>query len=259
MPADVSHFTMAGFDLQLKDGPVFARQMEAYARACTPETLSGADLVCVVRDPSGAEMWIGLKRQEQGELTIETVNPAFAGEGRLRIEVSGDASDPAWRPHEIAVAARFGGDQIPFVFDLADPRQAALARPGATVDVSLSGFSFDASVFKDEKSYYRNQGRGKVVFAADFFMPSGMFSPEAGGTAGSERPTAYADFAGTVLKSELRTNQAGRGRFWWALVKTYGGATVDVLLDPATVKRRPRPGMVISGRFWLSGRLLPER
>jgi hypothetical protein len=258
MDADINHFSQAGFEVKATDAAAMSRSIQPFAERCVPEALAGADLICFVHDPSGAELWIGFKKLEGGRLELVSLNPAFAGEGRAKAEIVGDVSDPEWMPFENAVSASFAGDEVPFVFDLADPRQAALAKPGKAVAVSLTGFSFDARVFKDEKVYYQAQKKdgAKVAFAANHFIPSGLFTAEAGGMADAARPKAYADFAGTVLKSGLRTNAAGRGRFWWALVRTYGDYTIDVVLDPAQVKLPPTPGTVVSGRFWLSGRLV---
>lgn len=258
MDADVNHFSQAGFEVKSTDAAALSQSVQPYAERCVPEALAGADLICLVRDPSGAELWIGLKKLGDGQLELASFNPAFAGEGRAKAEIVGDVSDPQWKPFEIALSASLAGDDIPFVFDLADPRQAAQARPGKAVAVSLAGFSFDARVFKNEKSYYQAQKEdgAAIAFAANHFIPSGTFNAEVGGMAEAGRPTAYADFAGTVLKSELRTNTAGRGRFWWALVRTYGDYTIDVVLHPAQVKLDPVPGTVVSGRFWLSGRLV---
>ncbi len=98
----------------------------------------------------------------------------------------------------------------------------------------------------------------KAKFAPDYFVPSGMFFERVGGAMpdGAGRPIGFADFAGKVLKSELRTNAAGSGKFWWALVQTYGGSTVDVVMDPATVSSDPAVGSIVTGRFWLSARLV---
>ncbi len=260
MDSDISHFSQAGFEVNTTDVAALSQSIQPYAEKCVPEALAGADNICLVRDKSGAELWIGFKKLENGQLQQTSFNPAFDGEGRAKAEIVGDVSDPQWAPFEIAVSASLAGDEVPFVFDLADPRQAARAKPGKTVVVSLTGFSFDAHLFKDEKGYYRarkKDGTG-IAFAANHFIPSGTFSADMGGMAGKDRPTAYADFAGTVLKSELRTNAAGRGRFWWALVRTHNDYTIDVVLDPAQVKLAPTPGTVISGRFWLSGRLVAE-
>jgi hypothetical protein len=259
MDSDVSHFSQAGFEVAAANPEAMSKSLQPYAERCVPEALAGADRICLVRDPSGAELWIGLKTLESGQLELVTVNPGFAGEGRAKAEIVGDVSDPQWKPFEIAVSASLAGDEVPFVFDLADPRQAGEAKPGKAVAVSLTGFSFDARVFRNEKSYYQAQKKdGGIAFAVNHFMPSGTFNAEMGGMAREGRPTAYADFAGTVVKSQLRANAAGGGRFWWALVRTYGDHTIDVVLDPAQVKLAPVPGTVVSGRFWLSGRLVPQ-
>lgn len=260
MDSDINHFSQAGFEVRTNDAAALSQSVQAYSERCIPEVLAGSDLICLVRDKSGAELWIGLKKLENGEVELASFNPAFAGEGRSQLEIVGDVSDPQWKPFEIAVSARFAGEEVPLVFDLADPRQARLARPGKAEAVSLAGFSFDARIFDDEKAYYEAQKKdgAPVPFAANHFIPSGLFNAEVGGMAQAPRPTAYADFAGTVLKSELRTNAVGRGRFWWALVRTYGGYTIDVVLHPSQVKLEPAPGSVISGRFWLTGRLLPQ-
>ena len=85
-----------------------------------------------------------------------------------------------------------------------------------------------------------------------FFKSAGWEMPD-----GAKRQIGYADFAGKVLKSEHRTNKAGSGRFWWALVQTYDGATIDVVVDPSTIHGDPKPGAIMAGRYWLSARLAP--
>jgi len=260
MDADVNHFTQAGFEIRATDPAAMSQSLQPHLERCVPQTLAGADLICLVSDPSGAELRIGLRKSANGQAEVVSLNPGFAGEGRAKARIVGDVSKPEGKPFEIAVSASFAGDEIPFVFDLADPRQSGQADRGKAVAVSLTGFSFDARVFKSVKDYYQAQKKdgAKTVFAANHFVPSGTFTAEMGGIAEADRPTAYADFSGTVVKSQLRTNGAGGGRFWWALVRIYGDHTVDVVLDPAQVKLAPAPGTLVSGRFWLSGRLVAE-
>jgi hypothetical protein len=47
-------------------------------------------------------------------------------------------------------------------------------------------------------------------------------------------------------------------RFWWALVDTLGG-TYDVVIDPELLPDSPRAGNILSGWFWLSGRIGVEK
>jgi hypothetical protein len=73
---------------------------------------------------------------------------------------------------------------------------------------------------------------------------------------GSSPPAAQglAVVAGTVLKSEKRTNPSGRREFIWALVEVNGG-TIDGLIDPQLRDDPPEPKTACRGVFWLSARL----
>lgn len=253
---------MVGFAVESQSEPALVALAQRQLGTCALLTLTPSESVCVARDPSGGELSLALRRRPTGEADLVTMNPAFAGQGRAQVEVAGDASDPAWKPFEVTVSARFAGQQTPLVFDLADPSQAAVLKPGATATVAIAAFSFAPRVYPDAANFLQAQERpgATVRFAPDYFIPSGMFVESAGGAmpAGAQRPTAYADFAGKVLKAELRANKVGAAKFWWALVETYAGATVDVVMDPTTlVGPPPQPGSIVTGRFWLSARLAP--
>jgi hypothetical protein len=254
--AAVSHFTDAGFALDTASEAAFGKTLEALTAGCAIQTLDDADKLCLVKDASGAELRIGLRRGKDGGWEIQTANPAFAGDGRAEVEVAGDASDPDYKLFEVRVSAHFAGGEIPIVFELADPREAASFTTGAKLAVDIAAFSYAPEVFADEAAYAKSQAKEKAVFAANYFIPSGSFFESAGGAMpnGSKQPAAYADFAGTVLASELRGNTHG-GKFWHASVKTFAGAIFDVVLDPASLALDPKPGTIVSGRFWLSARV----
>jgi hypothetical protein len=258
---DASHFSMVGFALDPRNEAAFVQVAQRQLATCALTTLTPTESICVTKDPSGGEIALALRRRPTGEADLVTMNPAFAGQGRARVQITGDASDPAWKPFEVTLSARFAGAQTPLVFDLADPSQAQALQPGATVTVDIAAFSFQPKVYPDAAAFLAAQDKpgARVRFAADYFVPSGMFLESAGGAkpAAATAAVGYADFAGKVLKAELRTNQAGAGRFWWALVQTYAGATVDVVMDPATIAQEPRAGAIVTGRFWLSARLAP--
>lgn len=88
-----------------------------------------------------------------------------------------------------------------------------------------------------------------MKYASQSFIPSGLF-----GTS-KEAPKAEATFTGKVLETALRTNSQTGNRFHWALVETYGGR-FDVVIDPDLLAEAPVAGGILSGHFWLSGRLL---
>ncbi|HEX5378032.1 MAG TPA: hypothetical protein VFW47_05635 [Phenylobacterium sp.] len=262
MQADVSHFTMVGFAFDATDQQTALRRLVVQAqKACHLVELDAEHADCVVTDPSGAELYVALRRKSGGAAEFVTLNPGFSGEGRTTIEVQGDNTDPEWAPFEISVAGRFAGQETPLIVDLADPTQAARFKPGSRLTIDIAAFSYAPNVYADEAAYYAAQKAPgqKVRMAADFFVPSGMLFEKMGGALADsdKRPTAYADFAGKVLKTAIRTNGVGGESFRWALVETYDHATIDVVIDPKSIPQEPKVGSIISGRFWLSARIAP--
>ena len=53
-----------------------------------------------------------------------------------------------------------------------------------------------------------------------------------------------------------KTNSLTGERYYWALVDSLGGS-FDVVIDPTICEAAPEAGGVLSGSFWLCGRLLP--
>jgi hypothetical protein len=258
MPVDVSHFSMVGFQVEMTQAGV-SHAVQAYLSGCAEKQLSPQDVVCVVKDPSGGELRLALRKTGSVAAELVGLDPAFRGDGRANIEVVADVSDPTSKPFETTLSARFAGDRTPLAFDVADPAEAARLPLGTKASIDLAAFSFEPKIYSDEAAFRKAQSGALVVFAPNFFVPSGMFLKSAGGEMPDKgsRPIAYADFAGTVIKAELRDNHTGRGTFWWAVVRTYADATIDVVLDPRTVDGAIKPGELLSGRFWLSAHVIP--
>jgi hypothetical protein len=259
MPVDISHFTMIGFAVSLKDEAALSRTAMQYLQSCRPTNLTPSDIVCVTKDASGAELRISLRKDASGRAEFITMNPAFSGQGETKLDIQADVSDPDYKPFETTVSARFAGEQTPIVLDVADPEQAGAFAPGKTATVDIAGFSFNVAFFADEKAFYKAQEEQgvKAVLAANYFIPSGLFFEHVGGAMpdDAKHPVAYADLAGTIVQCATKTNSSGPGSFWWALIKSYDGMTLDVVLDPAELHEDPKPGEIITGRFWLSARL----
>lgn len=68
---------------------------------------------------------------------------------------------------------------------------------------------------------------------------------------------AYAIFSGHILEVEKKTNKLSEASFYWILVDTLGGL-YDVVVDPRLIAEHPTIGNIVSGTFWLSGRLLSK-
>jgi hypothetical protein len=201
-------------------------------------------------DPSGAELWI----QFNAENELVGVNPHFGGRSRVRalLTHSIDTGTPGtldgrfsgWA--DPAKAAPESSGAYPFLFDSPDAaRHHALELP-SEVDVQVAAFAHDIQVYANAKAYDATQ-TSDTWHTSESFIPSGILGP------GNE-VKAEAAFNGHVLSVERRTNRLTNLEFIWCLVRSTGG-TFDVVADPEILPGHPPVGGVISGQFWLSGRI----
>ena len=87
-------------------------------------------------------------------------------------------------------------------------------------------------------------GRGEVRL--QIVHPFGLF--------GSPGDGALAVFTGHILAAGDRRNGLTGEVFCWTLVETLGGV-FDVVIDSELITETPQVGGVLSGSFWLSGRV----
>jgi hypothetical protein len=122
-------------------------------------------------------------------------------------------------------------------------------------EIQLTAFaSDDFKIFADEKEYGESQ-ESELKYASKSFVPSGLFAFDAEDESfdlNVVRPIAI--FAGIIKESELKKNELSGNNFYWFLVETLGGET-DVVADVKLVSSEPQIGGVVSGQFWLSGKL----
>src|SRR5205085_6719968 len=144
-----------------------------------------------------------------------------------------------------------GGD-YPFVFDCPDAAiHDALTLP-ATLTAQIAAFAQQITVYESRSAYDAAQAARGQSFESRSFIPSGLISPSGEPVT---PPESHALIAGQVIEAAERRNAVTGHPFWWALVDTVGG-TFDVVIDPALLSKLPiEAGHVISGWFWLSGRL----
>ncbi len=202
---------------------------------------------------SGAELWLQL--DDNNELV--GMAPHFSGESVVRVKITGSiarpddsALDGAW--HAWADPGGELGDDgcYPFVFDAPDAKlHDDLDLPTLTA-AQIVAFAHEVSVFATPEEFSASQGEGRR-FASRSFIPTGLFSsPEES----NGPPLAHAIFTGQIVKSERRTNDLTEDAFYWVLVDTLGGV-YDVVIDPALLDATPTIGGILSGSFWLSGRI----
>lgn len=203
---------------------------------------------------SGEQLWLQItsKGDAMG------MNPHFEGRSAIRIAVEARVARPQQTPLDGAFlawanppeGATAGGD-YPFAFDCPDAaRHLDRSLPLVTI-AQVAAFAQQVSVYESADAHALSPD-AQAGGASRSFIPSGLISP-----AGEPviPPESHALIAGHVLEAAPRVNAVTGARYWWALLDTVGG-TFDVVIDPALLPAPPRAGNVISGWFWLSGRLL---
>jgi hypothetical protein len=204
----------------------------------------------------GAELWLQLDDDDN----LLGMNPYFAGKSRVRVALTARLTRPDGTPLDGAFHAWADPSDdnsemgaYPFVFDAPDFHIYDDVELPAVCDASVAAFAHEVELFDNPEVYEASQ-ETEPKFAAQSFIPSGLFTAEG---APAEPPLATALFSGIIREAEMRTNELSNKSFHWLLVETLGGV-YDVVIDPELLAGEPRIGGVISGAFWLTGRLLGE-
>jgi hypothetical protein len=209
-------------------------------------------------DESGAEMYLQANHSQE----LIGFNPHFDGKSKRAVGLTKsferesselDGGYHAWANPTDKDASETTGE-YPFVFDAPDFRTVGLTEFPQTLEIQLTAFaSNEFQVFSSEQDYYDSQ-EDEIKMAAKSFIPSGMFLPDDEATP-IEPPRPVGIFTGEIKELELKTNSVSKEKFYWFLVETLGGE-VDVVADPKLLASEPKIGGIVSGQFWLSGRLI---
>jgi hypothetical protein len=209
-------------------------------------------------DESGAQIYLqGNKDQE-----LIGFNPHFEGKSRRRVgltqAIERDSSEldggfHAWaEPSEEKI---IDSGEYPFVFDVPDFRTIGKIEFPKLCEIQLTAFaSNDFKMFESEDTYFASQD-SEVRFAAKAFVPSGLFSFGENEEIDMKLVRPIGMFTGEIKEFEIKTNLLTNANFYHILVETLGGE-VDVVADPKLIAETPQIGGIVSGQFWLSGRLL---
>ena len=200
----------------------------------------------------GAELWL----QVRDDGAIVGVEPHLHGEARMRVALTarvrqadapaGQGSLHGWADPEDEAEAESG--LYPFVFSVPDYRTCDTRPLPAVLDVQLAALAYELAAFPSEEAYLADQS-GELKYAPESFIPSGLFTHDPDATA-----TPVAIFTGRVLQAERRMNAASGAPFTWARVRTLGGE-VEVAADPSIVQGEVVAGGIVTGSFWLTGRI----
>ncbi len=211
----------------------------------------------IYTDTSGAEMYL------QGNSGDELIgfNPHFAGKSRRKIcltrAIERDSSELDGGFYAQANPSDDSGEsgEYRFVFDAPDFRTNTNPQFPRICEIQLTAFaSNDFKIFADEKSYDESQ-TNEPKYSSKSFVPVGLSAfdnDEETIDLSAVRPIAM--FAGEIKEFELKTNQLSGNEFYWFLVETFGGE-IDIVADVKLISVEPQIGGIVSGQFWLSGRI----
>ncbi|GGO08251.1 hypothetical protein [Saccharibacillus kuerlensis] len=250
----INHMTMLGF--QMQDEEDFLKLADhAYKNGTLIQTPQGAYVQ--FQAGGGAELWLQLNR----EGVAIGMHPHFTGAGLMQIGIEGelqheeanelDGTFYAWAG---AKPGHPGEGLYAFLFDVPDRDRYGSITTSMIRQVQLSAFAHELKVFSNEADYFAYQlerSAGGLILTTETFESTGL--NDQGGEPGST-----AAFTGRVLRAGWVRNEMTGLYFQWALVRTLGG-DIDVVADERLVgEREIQEGDILSGSFWLSGRLVIE-
>jgi hypothetical protein len=197
----------------------------------------------------GAQIWLLV----DDEWNFRGCSPHFAGRSRVPLGVTDMRATPdfwegsahAWvNPHSNSTES----GEYPVLFQIPDfyPLSLALQVP-VRVEAQVTAFAHELEFFANADEFAALQ-TGETKFASQFFIPSGLFANE-------DEPQPYAMFAGTIRTYERLVNPAYDITFHRFSVETLG-ASIDVVAEDELVSTAPAVGSILSGSFWMSGRVL---
>ncbi len=249
-----SHMSDIGFPMEREED---YRQLATLALE-KGEALETANGVYVKWSPDEqVELWVLMDQDE----TIVGLSPHFSGSARMRVALTERVS----RPDGGALEGAFRGWADPrgdhpesgdyqFVFDVPDyDLNRAVALP-SVLDVQLAAFAHELEAYESNEAYKTAQGDVGKKIAPESFLPVGLWTPRGELV---DVPEAYAILTGHVLETSIITNPITDSDFCWARIRTLGGE-LDMVADPLMLNGFLVKGGIISGSFWLSGRL-PDR
>jgi hypothetical protein len=217
----------------------------------------------VAAEPGGYRRWAGSGGEElwvqldpRGDIIGMT--PHFSGRSRIKVGLQervrregGTALDGAFYSWASPKTDALEDGDYPFVFDSPDFGTYSQLQVPGIAEAQVAAFTHQIKSYDSPEAFDGSQSR-QIKLGSQSFIPSGLFPP---GGASQSKPQSEAIITGYVAETAVRKNSLTGAEYYWALVDSLGGR-FDVLIDPALLPVAPAAGGVLSGIFWLSGRLL---
>ncbi|NLT15728.1 MAG: hypothetical protein GXY05_15485 [Clostridiales bacterium] len=199
------------------------------------------------------EFWIA--GNEEGQIEAVSFNAVSSNRNLLKIDRIVDEDDSpipticAWYSSEVAHRTQDDyGIEYPIVFEAVNYGLRKQTEAEEIIQVQLTAFANNMSIYEDDKAYYK---LSNSPMAPESFIPSGTFTPDGNET---DPPTADAIFCGHILYAERLFNSKG-GLWYWHIAATCQGCVFDILASDELAAEAPKAGGVVSGSFWLSGKI----
>ncbi|MFC3150035.1 hypothetical protein ACFOEK_03260 [Litoribrevibacter euphylliae] len=204
--------------------------------------------------PEGPELWLLVNTDNN----VIGMIPSFSGKSKFLTSITGLvnlANDTAFEGCIHGWANPTDEDpesgDYPFLFELINKGEYDELEYPFTSEISLSAFAHEIHIYSSE-SEFNSHKTEEPKFAAESFIPSGLFVEDDG------EPAPYAIFTGRVIESSVQTNPLTHQTYHWALVKTLGGE-IDVLIDNTLVDKPIIEGGILTGSFWMNGKILTPK
>ncbi|MGH2349865.1 MAG: hypothetical protein ACRDFT_10440 [bacterium] len=247
-----SHFACIGFPVtDVEEYWALARR--AAAEGLRMETPNGGALVRWAVG-NGPEVWAQI--DPAGDLVGAA--PFFSTNISFKISVTGSGEDPdehmdGWVDGWLEPSEEdepYSG-VFPLRINLVDFALSSrrLTQFPALHTVELAALAHEADLYEDEAAY-------KAAPGEVFRLPAQSFVSTAHSSVDEPQPFAEATAlaSGIIREAARMTNPASDATFWRAALATQG-VTLPVFVAPGDLSGPVRAGQILSGGFWLLGRL----
>lgn len=195
---------------------------------------------------SGAELWAQLDIDDQ----LIGLHPGFSGMSKVPLKAK-----PYFSTRDTPLDGSYScwlitdDQEYQLEFEAPNFYQNSENDKELNITAQITAFA------KQEINYFTNEDeRGKhglwSQWAVQSFVPSGSFNSDLDADL-----LPYALLSGYVKEVELRKNEITGAEFYWLFVDSLS-ASYDVVVDAQLLSTEPRVGGIISGNFYLSGKIL---
>lgn len=217
---------------------------------------SEGDGYTVWRSATRAELWFHFNSKTR---EISGLTPFYEGDSEVSLKVTERLTRPRDTAFDGALMAWVSPDEdgvgvYPLVFDAVDFLTLSQRSLPAVLRARICGFADQVRAFPSAEDYEASQ-TSEPKFAAQSFIPIGMFASAASERDTPDVPSSTALLAGRVAEHRLHTNEITGQRFHWVYIESLETA-YDVVADPSVVDGRIVKGGTVEVSCSLFGRIL---